>query len=250
SCDTAVLNGDDPSTQELKKRTRAKVITFSLQGDGDLQASEIQYEEGMTKFLVNKRVPFEISLLGEFNVKNALAALAVGRIFQIHLEEARETLRSFRTCTLRMEVTSRGGITLLNDSYNANPTSMLEALKVLSQYSGKGGRGGLRRRIAILGDMLELGERGPEWHRKVGEAAAQLGINLLLTFGPLSSNILEGARSCGMKEAYWFEKKRGLLDFLKSASDGFKKGDVVLVKGSRGMKMEEVVERIKKQCKM
>lgn len=274
SGDHAILNGDDPSTPELRKRTQARVMTFSIQENGgslpgsargisrgefrtggrtegksqlpdqereDLQASEVHYEGGMTKFLVNQRFPFEIPLLGEFNVRNALAALAVGKVFHIGYDRAREPLRSFRSSPLRMEVSSLGDFILLNDSYNANPASMEEALRVLAKISGK-------RKIAILGDMLELGARGPECHWKVGEAAAQLGLDLLLASGPLSQDLIQGARRRGMKEVYSFNEKKDLLDFLKSSLGEFRKGDVVLVKGSRGMKMEEVVEKIKSEA--
>lgn len=238
--DHAVLNGDDPSTSYLKQKTRAKVVTFSIQGKGDLNADEIRVEGGLTRFRVNGKYPFEIFLLGKFNVMNALAALAVGRILEVHFEEAREVLRTFPPTPMRMEVTPLGDLTLLNDTYNSNPASVREALQVLAQVPGN-------RKIAILGDMLELGERGPECHWKVGEAAAKMGINLLVAFGPLSKNMMDGANSGGLKDTYFFLEKTKLMGFLKGF---FNKGDVVLVKGSRGMRMEEVVEEIKSQFKM
>jgi UDP-N-acetylmuramoyl-tripeptide--D-alanyl-D-alanine ligase len=240
--DHAVLNNDDPSSKELRKKTRANVITFSINGDGDLKAGGIRSEGGVTRFQVNGEYPFQISLLGEFNVKNALAALAVGRIFQIQFDQASDALRSFSTPPMRMEVLSMGGITLIDDSYNANPASMREAFKVLSEIKG-------RRKIAIIGDMLELGERGPECHLKVGEAAANLGINLLITSGPLSRKTVDGARSSGLKEAYFFEEMDKFLDFLNTTISEFREGDVILVKGSRGMKMENAVDKIKSQFK-
>ncbi len=184
---------------------------------------EIKFE-GRTE-LVHLGVP------GIHNAANALAAAAVGFRYGVPHPEVREALESFRSCDKRMQIERISGVTILNDTYNSNSESAIAALHWLSTVRADG------KKIAVLADMLELGGASAREHERVGKEAAAAGIDMLLTFGKMARRIADSAR--GQVETESFDDKPRLLRKLLRA---ISPGDVILVKGSRGMKMEEVVE--------
>ena len=173
-----------------------------------------------------------LSAAGMHNVSNALAAAAVGVKFKVPMKEIISALERHAGANKRMEVIKRKDITILNDTYNANPDSVLAALKTLQSMKTAG------KKIVVLADMLELGEKAEHEHAKIGLAVSDLEFEYLLTFGPLSRFTHEASK---LAFAEHFETKEALIGSLKSQ---ITPGDVVLVKGSRGMKMEEVTAQI------
>ena len=166
---------------------------------------------------------------GRHNAANALAAAAVGLAHKVPSVRIRKALESFRATSNRMEVLSIGGATIYNDTYNANPDSMSEALRTLSaaRVSGK--------KIAVLADMRELGLAGPEEHARIGRELSGFDVDILLTFGELARHIHDAAK---IPSAIHYEQQNVLAEYL---AELLAPGDAVLVKGSRGMKMEDVV---------
>ena len=173
-----------------------------------------------------------LALEGEHFVSDALAAIAVGLEFGIAPHEIRERLFFFRNMEGRQEIFQAGPYTIIKDCYNAGPESMAASLGVLGNRSG--------RRIAVLGEMLELGEQTAREHYKVGVTAAQKA-DILLCYGPSSAEMAKGARDNGMKaeDAVAFTCKDEMAKALKKLAQP---GDVLLFKGSRGVRMEQVLD--------
>jgi UDP-N-acetylmuramoyl-tripeptide--D-alanyl-D-alanine ligase len=160
---------------------------------------------------------------------NALAAAAVGLVFNVPQTRIRAALEAFRPESKRMEVLSIKGVTIFNDTYNANPDSTLAALRTLARARVPG------KRIAVLADMLELGDGAEEEHARIGKEATRLGLHYLLTYGKLAKHIHNAA---GIHFVHHYDQKNILAEYL---AELVSRGDAVLVKGSRGMKMEDVV---------
>lgn len=171
----------------------------------------------------------QLRLPGVHNAANALAAITAGHAFNVPPLRMQKALEGFRAPGRRMETVTIGGVTVLNDTYNANPDSMSAALRTLAGVAGTG------RKIAVLGDMRELGEHAEEAHAAIGREAAGLGLDFLLTYGTLARRIHDAA---GITGAFHYDQKNMLAEYL---AELVSTGDTVLVKGSRGMKMEDIV---------
>jgi UDP-N-acetylmuramyl pentapeptide synthase len=170
-----------------------------------------------------------LNVPGEHHALNGLAATAAGLAFGIPASEIREALEGFRPVYERMQVVTSSGITILNDTYNANPDSTVAALRTLAAMTARG------KKIAVLADMLELGKHSEAQHALVGREAERLGVDFLLTFGIQAKQIHDAAQ-IGTK--FHYDNKNLLAEYLFEL---LSPGDIVLVKGSRGMKMEDVV---------
>lgn len=235
-----VLNADDPWLSKRAKTEKRKVYTFGLEKVADFVAKNIiQNGNGFFSFSVNNSFPITLRLLGKHSVYNALAAFAVGSVLKVGNDKIKGALEEYSPFELRMELSEVDGIKILNDSYNANPTSMEMALETLKGMKTSGNK------VAVLGDMLELGEKSIEFHKKIGEKVKKCEIDYLFTFGGLSSGIAQGARDKGLekKNIFSFQDKKSLLEKLLEI---LKPGDVVLFKGSRKMGLEEIVDGLKK----
>lgn len=234
-----VLNAGSRFYGELAARTQARVISFSVEGSGELDARALFFHSGGTTF---RLAGHELTspLLGTHNVENLLAALAVARGLGLELEELLPAVSLLRGTNGRMERHELAGVTLFDDSYNANPTSLRAAVRVLS------GLHGYRRRVLVLGDMLELGELSAELHHEIGREAARAGVDALVLVGTYAraaaSGALEGGLAASALAHYdtTEEAARGAQEFVRD-------GDVVLVKGSRGMALERVVGALRAQ---
>ncbi|MBT3180945.1 MAG: UDP-N-acetylmuramoyl-tripeptide--D-alanyl-D-alanine ligase, partial [Deltaproteobacteria bacterium] len=182
---------------------------------------------------------FSLPVPGTHNIMNAMAALAIGCALKIEPKVATERLSKFKPMAMRFEqIQLANGVRLVNDSYNANPASMKAAFRTVGSAKRAG------RFIVALGDMLELGEASYELHKKLGEDAARMGVNLLLTTGDYAEAVVEGAVSAGLDSES--AKNCSTTDEIeKNLEDELKAGDVLLVKGSRGMRMERIVETLK-----
>jgi UDP-N-acetylmuramoyl-tripeptide--D-alanyl-D-alanine ligase len=230
----AFLNGDDPYLRPYR-HTAGKTITFGFDKDCDLVGRDPGVDRfGFPKMSVEGQI-IRLSVPGRHNLSNALAAIAVGRTFGIPWPEIQEILWRFKGMDKRGESVRVSGLVILNDTYNANPSSMEQAMLTLRDM------GAIRRRVAVLGDMLELGSLGPQEHVRVGELAASLGFDMLYCTGKNMKQAVEAARRSGIRRAEWFDTKTRLV---KALLPELGEGDGILVKGSRGMKMEDVVESI------
>jgi UDP-N-acetylmuramoyl-tripeptide--D-alanyl-D-alanine ligase len=189
---------------------------------------------------VNKDLTIDLRLLGRHNVYNALAAFAVGRLKEVDPQEIKRSLEKYNPPDLRMELVRIGNIRVINDSYNANPISMEKALETQKSIQTTG------RKIAVLGDMLELGEKAPDYHLEVGRKVVQSGVDLLAVVGELAGFIGQGAREAGMSsdQVLTFDGNEQVSLYLL---ENLRDGDLLLVKGSRKMKTEEVVLSLKTQ---
>ncbi|MDH3974727.1 MAG: UDP-N-acetylmuramoyl-tripeptide--D-alanyl-D-alanine ligase [Deltaproteobacteria bacterium] len=231
-----ILNADDPAVMELAKFARGEVITFGFDGKAHVRAEKAEVEWGKgTLFILEageKRIPVLLPIYGIHQLYNALAASTVAYAMGFELEEMREGLEEYESYSGRMEIISKGGITIINDSYNANPPSLRSAIETMIKLADG-------RKIAVLGDMLELGETAPLIHSRLGRYVHEKGVDMLVTFGALAEKIAEGAVNSGMdsKNVHAFDDKSELIRYLKDESGP---GDWLLVKGSRGMKMEEI----------
>lgn len=236
----AVLHGNSPHIREQAARCRGRVIFFG-EGDGmDLSAREIRPEGGGNRFTAvtpaGERELF-VPLPGRHSVINSLAAVAVGLACGLDFDSIARGLLTAELSAMRLETLEVRGIKVINDTYNANPLSTKAALQALGEVAAGG------RKVAVLGDMLELGERAESGHREVGEAAARLDVEYLVAVGALAEFIALGARDGGIPEerVRHFRTNMEALKFLEKV---LQSGDVVLVKGSRGMRMEEIVKGI------
>ncbi len=177
-----------------------------------------------------------LPVVGRQFVPNALSAIAVASLFGIELGKAREALERFQSYPMRMEIWPlRGGKTVINDAYNANPRSMDVALETLLELKGRG------RAIAVLGDMLELGRLSESAHRELGGKIAGLSIDFLIAMGEEAAVVVESAVRHGLP-AERAKVARSHSEALSVLENGLRKGDWVLVKGSRGMAMEKIAE--------
>ena len=230
---TAILNADDARVMSQAGRTSARVVTFGLSVGADVRATAVS-EEGPVGFDLAGGDRVTLPVPGRHNVMNALAALAVGEVLGVERSACIAGLSSFVPSPMRMCIEDVGRWTVLNDAYNANPGSMGAALETLASLAGG------RTMVAALGDMLELGQRTRDAHREAGLLAAEKGVDHLLLFGSEVAALREGALAGGMPpdRARLFEDKAALVEALRQISDE----PVLLVKGSRAMRMEEVVE--------
>jgi len=235
-----VINADNESLKDLK--TDLKVIRFGLDKSFDFYADKIDIEPDGINFRLNGKHDIKLAVVGRHNIYNVLGAIAVSWDFGVSIDEIKEALREFRVPNMRMEVKRIGDIKIINDTYNSNPLSMRQAIEALKDMTTKG------RKILVAGDMLELGNLSGRFHHLVGRQAAESGIDLIVAVGKLAEHIVNGAQEAGMNQ-----KKIKMCNLTKDACEAvvnlIKKGDTILVKGSRAMKMEQIVAELETQFK-
>ena len=244
-----ILNRDDPYFFKMSKIVKdKKLYTFGIENKSDIMACNVRMEsdKGMRFTLEvqnGKSREIYFPLLGRHNIYNALAAAAAAFALGIELDLIEKGLSSFKPLDLHMQFSNfYNGIKIINDSYNASPLSVKSALETLAEVAQK------NRKIAILGDMLELGEKADFYHREIGKEVAKLSIDTLITVGQGGKIIAQSSKEEGMAEEriFSFEKneKKNLSKNLLSLA---KPGDFILLKGSREMKMEEILEFLQKE---
>jgi len=235
---TAVLNADDHYFETLKKKFSGRVLSFGINKKSDVSASGIRQERDFTDFTIGSdgsRANVRLRAVGKHNIYNALAAAGAALAVGMSIDAVKEGLNDFLPVAMRSELKQVHGRTVLADCYNANPASMDAALETLiSLRSG-------RKAIAVLGDMLELGTVAVDAHRAIGETVVRLGVDLLITLGPLAKQVGAGAIDAGMPKDRVLEagSQAEAAALLAKVSQP---GDAVLIKGSRGMKMEKILE--------
>jgi len=237
-----VLNADCRHAPDMRRRTRACVITFSIEGEGDLDASGIWFHGGGTTFTLGGSraqggCEVTLPLLGQHMVQNVLAALAACVGLGFELEQVLPALGQLESGRGRMQRRDVAGITLFDDSYNANPESAKASVRVLA------GLHGWRRRVLVMGDMLELAEASEGLHRDLGRQVARAGIDLFVAVGPEARAAAEGARSagCASDGVVHFASLKAALAEVPAL---LRAGDLVLVKGSRAARLDRLVSTL------
>jgi len=231
-----ILNGDDSLLWNQKKSGGRHAVYFGVRNpEANLKALDVRENDGMLYFLTkdeHTQFAIELALEGQHYVHDALAAIAVGMQLGVAVDQIQRSLSQFQNMSGRQEIFEQNGFTIIRDCYNAGPESMAAALNVLANRSG--------RKVAVLGDMLELGPCTRAEHYKVGRLAAEK-TDVLLAYGPNSDGVLIGARTGGMSAKFSrsFTDKEKMIQTLKLLA---KPGDTILFKGSRGMRMEQVLD--------
>ncbi len=234
-----VVNQDDLNVMKCAEGYPGKRVTFGLEVPSDVMAQTVRIEGGKgVRFNLTTgadEVEVAFPMMGISSVYNALAGTAVASIFGVQLRETKERLEEFKPFSMRMEIIRlSNGASIINDAYNANPRSMELALKALSEVKEA------ERAIAVLGDMLELGQCSDEAHARIGENVASFGVDFLFTLGEKAEIIAKKARQTGLNKDR-VTVSRDHRDLLLRLKKTLKRGDWILVKGSRSMSMEKIV---------
>src|SRR5580698_8954901 len=230
----AILNADDERVREFAKIHPGRSILFGFSEDAEVRAEDFRMCPGHAHFHC-LGVDFESPLAGRHGVSNVLAAIAVARALGIAPERLRDAVRTLAVGKMRGESSERNGVSIINDCYNANPEAMRSMLELLRDTPAQ-------RRIAVLGEMLELGREARTLHRGIGQFAAELGIHALLGVRGAARFMVDGAMEAGMSgsAASFFDTPEAAGDFLKTY---IRPGDAILFKGSRGVQVEKALER-------
>lgn len=232
---TLILNADDPFSVAIASRTKARVMLAGI-GSGSIRAEDIRQDANGSEFTILERAHrcrAQLPVPGLHMVQNALLAVAAARVFASTLEEAAAGLASTSLTKARLQIREVNGVQFIDDSYNANPDSMKAALRTLRELETEG------RRVAVLGHMGELGAESARGHREVGEAAAALGIDQLISVGAAAAVISQSALAAGLTSSSATDSVEQAADEL---TDILAPGDLVLIKGSRAARMERVLE--------
>ena len=237
----AILNADDPIVRRMGVRSVARSVTYGFAADADVGAEAVTSAglAGMRFSLRTEGVRRRVAIptLGRLSVHNALAAAAVGRAAGLSFDEISAGLEAGWSAPHRVQLVRLGAVTLIDDAYNASPRSMVAALELMAGLPG--------RRGAVLGEMLELGDASAEGHRLVGEAAAR-SVDWLVVVGAGAAGIADGAHAAGMDPA-GIIRVRDTGEALESLPPRLRDGDVVLVKASRGVALERVVDGLRRE---
>ena len=240
----AVLNADDKLVMEMKSKTEGPVLTFGLEQPADVTANDIDTSRfGSIRFRL--RTPLgdaaaELPMTGRHNLMNALAASAVATALKVKPELIANALKTARPPKMRGEVLDfAAGFTVVDDSYNSNPKSLLSMARTVADARDK-----VTRRIIIAGEMMELGPDSPQMHREAGHEMARMGIDVLWGVRGLAQEIIAGAGAAGLKETRFFTNSD---EAAVAIADEVREGDLILVKGSRSVETDKVVRVLKEK---
>jgi UDP-N-acetylmuramoyl-tripeptide--D-alanyl-D-alanine ligase len=238
---TLVIHGDSELTAQVTRRTRAKVVRVGFDPGNDWRAAKVLTDEtGVTFQASSPRSEFNgeyrVNLLGRHQAVNALLAVAVGAELGLSPEEARRGLTRCKAPKMRLQIWEANGVRVLDDCYNANADSMLAALQTLHDLPSRG------RRIAVLGDMAELGQQSAAAHEEIGRRAAELQVRCLVTVGRWAGQTAAAARAAGMEEVSEYADVSATAAAVKEM---VRPGDTVLLKASRAVGLERVGEALR-----
>lgn len=241
---TAVLNADDPRVMAMASLSKGNVITFGIESEADVRAVNISFPRfGETRFELmtpSGSAAVDFPLNGKHNILNALAAAAVGHVRSMTAVEIASALESSVPPPQRGEILHfANGFTVINDSYNSNPAALISMVKTLAE-----GGTASKRKIVVAGEMLELGKDETAIHRQTGSEIAALDVDKLIGVRGLASELVAGARDAGLADAEFAVDSDAAAELLL---EQIKEDDLVLVKGSRGVRTEKVVEALLKK---
>ena len=243
-----VINNDNDllsNWNKSKENENIKVYTYGIENKSDLIAKNINIEDDSSKFdiyIKDEKIDIEVPVSGKHFVYNAMCASLIGKILNINNEKIQKGIKEFELTKKRMDVIKlKDDITIINDSYNASYESMKASLEYLSKLNGK-------RKIAVLGDMFELGDYSEKLHRKVGKEVVKNNIDILICCGDNSKFIIEEAENLGIRNdnIYYENDINMVAERLRKI---LTKDDVVLLKASNAMKFFDIVEKIQKDIK-
>ena len=244
---TAVLNSDDVRVLAMKALSKGSVITYGVEPGADVSASDIRFEKfGGTTFLLttpqgSSNVSFALN--GKHNILNALAAAAVGHSFGMGARDIAEALSTAAAPSQRGEIVEfAAGFSVINDSYNSNPAALMSMVQTLVDGAGKS-----KRRILVAGEMLELGPDAAAIHRETGRQLGAAGIDMLIGVRGFGKDLVAGAKESGLDAAMFAEDSQVAGEMLASLVEA---GDAILIKGSRGVKTEKVLEVLSEKFEM
>jgi UDP-N-acetylmuramoyl-tripeptide--D-alanyl-D-alanine ligase len=239
----AYLNNDDSRVRAMARKFTGKIVTYGVKSVASFRVQQIQ-DLGLdgTAFTVHhgrRDINFVLPLLGQHNVTNALAAIAVGASHEVPWEKIREAIAEMKPEKMRGEVIKfREGFAVIDDSYNSNPRALTEMIRFLGKLEG------FRRKIVVAGEMLELGPEAAELHRGCGREAAKAGLEMLIGVQGEAREILDGAVDAGMERSR-VQFARDALQAGDILARTLQQGDVVLIKGSRGVKLEQTLNTLR-----
>src|SRR6185295_3002180 len=235
----AYLNSDDSRVRAMARKTDGKIVTYGVKSVASFKVQQVQ-DLGLdgTAFTVHhgrRDLNFVLPLLGQHNVTNAVAAIAVAATHEVPWEQIQEAISEMKPEKMRGQVIKfREGFAVIDDSYNSNPRALSEMIRFIGRLQG------YQRKILVAGEMLELGPEGAELHRNCGREAARAGLEMIVAVQGQATEILEGALEAGMDRS----RLRFMRDALQTGdllARTLKKGAVVLIKGSRGVKLEQAL---------
>jgi UDP-N-acetylmuramoyl-tripeptide--D-alanyl-D-alanine ligase len=231
----AVLNADDPLVAGFRQVYQGRVVTFGVSQAADVRAEDVELGDERVRFSCSG-VRFESRLVGRHGLSNVLAGIAVAKVFGISPDGLRDAVRTLEPGRMRGERLERNGIVIWNDCYNSNPEAVRAMVDVLRATPA-------RRRVAVLGEMLELGQSTEPLHRDIGKYVAAQGIDVLVGVRGAARLMVEEAVRTGLSDgaAYFFEDAATAGDFVRRM---IREGDAVLFKGSRGVHVEKALERV------
>ena len=238
-----VINNDNDLLNKwyLENKNNIEIHTFGIKNESEFNAKNIKLKENSSEFICenkNEKINIEVPVGGEHFILNALCGLTVGKLLKLNNEEIKNGIKDFKLTAKRMEINHlKNNITIINDSYNASYESMKASISNLKNMNGE-------RKIAVLGDMFELGDFSEKLHKEVGTEIYKNKIDKLYLIGNYSKFIGEEAEKEGYKKEniFYFENKDELFNNLKN---NLKSGDVILIKASNGMKLFEIAEKLK-----
>ena len=238
-----IINNDNDLLHNwyLENKDKLSIITYGIENESDVMAKDIKLAEDGSTFTCkfnNEKVEVEIPIGGIHFVYNAICAICVGIENKIDVNDILNGIKTVELTKKRMDIIElKNGVKLLNDTYNASFESMQATLKYVESYNAN-------RKIAILGDMFELGDYAKQLHEKVGKAVVDSKIDILICTGENAKYIVQEAQKQGMNEnnIFYFENKE---DILKNITEIWKKGDIILLKASNGMRFFDIVDRLK-----
>lgn len=238
---TLFVNGDNPWTPEVVKRTRARVVRVGFGEKSEWRAENVRLDKSGVAFVAAAadkefRGEYRLPLLGRHQALNAMFAVAVGAQVGMTVAQIQRGLTECKPAKMRMQFWEAGGIRVLDDAYNANADSMVAALETLRDLPMQG------RRVAVLGDMAELGAHSEAAHAEVGRRAAELQVGQLFAVGKMAPVMAKAARDAGLSRVIEFENVEAATKAVKSF---LKSGDLVLLKASRSSRLERIAETLK-----
>jgi UDP-N-acetylmuramoyl-tripeptide--D-alanyl-D-alanine ligase len=243
----AVLNADDEWVIKMREKHSGRTVTFGIENTADVTAKEIDTGQlGLIKFRLRTplgEAPATLHMSGRHNLMNALAAAAVASCFEVTPEQIAEALNSAKPPRMRGEVLDfAAGFRVVDDSYNSNPRSLINMVNTITEGSGRS-----RRRIVVAGEMLELGPDEAELHRDAGRAMGRAGVDVLWGVRGLAAELVAGANEVGSTQTRFFETSE---EAARALVEELREGDLVLVKGSRGVATDKIVAAVRQKFRL
>lgn len=233
-----VYNADNPWCAKIARCFKGKTVGFGFSSQAHIKCTDVKKKGKGYVFELNGHLKIPLPLPGYHNIANCLASFAICKALGHDVCSVKDAFSSFKPPSMRIEHQRIGNITIINDAYNANPESVRAALQYLSEIDAAG------RKVFVCGDMLELGNESAQLHKEIGETVSHLNIDLLWTVGKYASEIAKAAKSSGTPERQVISFQ-DVSEITATEINELRENDIVLVKGSRGMHMENIIEKFK-----